>query len=114
MTIRNEEMFELFDQLFAQAKKQFGNAIKGRWFYDRDNCPGCSRKIKEMKWKAQQALSLNAFIYREHGVLIAYLLCGKCAKQIFKHSEIDPISPTALHAEIEKNLKNAFVKHLGH
>jgi hypothetical protein len=112
--MKKDEIFELFDQLFIQAKMQFGNAMKGRWFYDRDECPGCGRKIKEMKWKGQKALSLNAFIYREHGVLIAFLLCGKCAKHIFKESEIDPVTPTALHDEIEKNLKSAFVKHLGH
>ncbi len=109
-----DEIFELIDQLYAQAKMQFGNAIKSRWFYDRDGCPGCGRKIKEMKWKGQKALSLNAFIYREHGVLIAYLLCGKCAKHIFERSEVDPNAPTEVHGEIEKNLKNAFVKHLGH
>jgi hypothetical protein len=110
----NGEMFELFDQLYAQAKMQFGSAIKGRWFYDRDGCPGCGSKIKGMKWKGRKAVSLNAFLYREHGVLIAYLLCGKCAKYIFKSSEVDPINPTALHREIEENLKSAFVKHLGH
>jgi hypothetical protein len=110
----NNEISELFDQLFNQAKIQFGSAIKSRWFYDGDGCPGCGHAIKGMKWKGKNALSLNAFIFREHGVLIAYLLCGKCARYIFRQADASPINETPLHTEIEKNLKKAFVKHLGH
>ena len=108
------EISDLLEQLFRQAQMQFGSAIKSRWLYDGDNCPGCGGKIDTVKWKKKKALSLNAFIYRDHGVLIAYLLCGKCANSIFKESEKDPYSQTELHSEIEKNLKHAFVKHLGH
>jgi len=32
----------------------------------------------------------------------------------FKESEKDPYGQTDLHTEIEKNLKQAFVKRLGH
>ena len=109
-----KEIGDLFDQLFRQAEMQFGSAVRSRWFHDGDGCPGCGSEIKKMKFKKQQALSINAFIFREHGVLIGYLLCGKCAKHIIKESEKDPITPTALHAEIERNLKQAFLKHLGH
>ena len=50
--------------LLAQAKKQFGNAIKGFWFYDGDPCPGCGFSVDVMQHKGQDALSLNTFIYR--------------------------------------------------
>ena len=104
----------MLDQIFRQAQMQFGSAIKSRWLHDGDDCPGCGREIDAMKFKGKKALSLNAFIFREHGVLIAYMLCGKCARYIFRESEKNPYSQTPLHTEIEKNLKKAFVKHLGH
>jgi hypothetical protein len=110
----NKEISDLLEQLFRQAQMQFGSAIKSRWFYDRDGCPGCGREIDAVKFKRKKALSLNAFIYRDHGVLIAYLLCGKCAQHIFKEAETNPIDPTDLHNVIEKNLKQAFLRHLGH
>jgi hypothetical protein len=109
-----KEIEEMLDQLFIQSQIRFGSAVKSRWMYDGDNCPGCGREVKTMKYKGKDSVSLNAFIYREHGVLIAYLLCGKCAKYIFKESEKDPHSQTELHDQIEKNLKQAFVRHLGH
>lgn len=110
----NKEISNLLEQLFRQAQMQFGSAVKSRWFHDGDGCPGCGREVKGMKFKGKNALSLNAFIFREHGVLIAYLLCGKCARHIFKEAEKNPFSQTALHTKIEKNLKQAFLKHLGH
>ena len=110
----NKEISESLDLLFRQAQMQFGSAIKSRWFHDRDGCPGCGREVKGMKFKGKNALSLNAFIFREHGVLIAYLLCGKCARHIFKEAEKNPLVQTGLHGEIEKTLKQAFLKHLGH
>ena len=109
-----KEISGLLEQLFRQAQMQFGTAVKSRWFHDGDGCPGCGREIKAMKFKGKNALSLNAFIFREHGVLIAYLLCGKCARFILRESERNPIGKTPLHADIEKNLKQAFLKHLGH
>lgn len=116
MTMTKREISDLLEQLFQQAKMQFGSVIRSRWFYDGDGCPGCGSEISAMKFKKKQALSLNAFIYRDHGVLIAYLLCGKCAKYIFDESGKDPFSdtPLPLHTEIEKNLKKAYVRHLGH
>ena len=108
-----KEITEMLDQLFIQSQIRFGSAVKSRWMYDGDNCPGCGREVTAMKFKGKDSLSLNAFIFREHSVLIAYLLCGKCAKYIFKESEKNPNSQTELHNEIEKNLKQAFVKQLG-
>jgi hypothetical protein len=112
--MKDKEISELLEQIFRQAQMQFGSAVKSRWLYDGDGCPGCSSQISTMKWKKKNALSLNAFIYRDHGVLIAYLLCGKCAHFIFKESEKDPITPTPLHAQIEKTLKKAYLRHMGH
>lgn len=109
--MKNKEISDLLDGIFHQAQIQFGAAIKSRWFHDGDGCPGCGREVKGMKFKGKDALSLNAFIFREHGVLIAYLLCGKCARKIFKEGGSTEIP---LHAEIEKTLKQAFLKHLGH
>ena len=104
-----KEIANLLEPLFRQAQMQFGSAIKSKWFHDGDGCPGCGREIDGMKFKGKNAVSLNAFIFREHGVLIAYLLCGKCARQVIKASETTP-----LHLKIEGNLKRAFLKHLGH
>ncbi len=114
MSDAEKEISEMFETLFRQAQMQFGNAVKSRWFHDGDGCPGCGGEIDEVKFKSERALSLNAFIYREHGVLIAYLLCGKCAKKIFKAAARNPGGKTPLHGRIETNLKEAFVKHLGH
>ncbi len=109
-----KEIAEMMEQLFRQTQMQFGSAVKSRWLHDGDGCPGCGREIKAMKFKGKNALSLNAFIFREHGVLIAYLLCGKCARYIFREAERNPFGQTPLHTEIEKSLKQAFLKHLGH
>lgn len=109
------EILELLDQLYLQAKMHFGDVVKGRWFHDADGCPGCGRKIGAMKYKGQNAVSVNTYIYRDHGVLIAYLLCGKCARKIMRDAQtIPPGQKTPLHIEIEKNLKEAFVKTQGH
>src|SRR4051812_8275029 len=95
------EISDLFERLFAQAQMQFGSAVASRWLHDGEGCPGCGRKIGVMKFKGKDTLSLNAFIYREHRVLIAYLLCGKCARHIFRKADEDHSTTTALHAEIE-------------
>ncbi len=110
----DDELNGYLDALFEQAQMQFGSAIKSRWLHDRDDCPGCGNAIDPVKIKGHELLSLNAFIYRQYGVLIAYLLCGRCAKKIFKSAERNPGGHTPLHARIEKNLKLAFSKQLGH
>ena len=109
------EISELMEMMFRAAQMQSGGAVKSRWFHDGEGCPGCGQEIKGMKFKGKNALSLNTFIYRDHSVLIAYLLCGKCARRIIRESKTNPFAKTTdLHIEIEKNLKQAFVKHLGH
>ena len=52
-------------EMFRMAKAHFGNAVKGYWFYADEACPGCGRPIDLVKIKGQEALSLNAFIYRK-------------------------------------------------
>ena len=106
------EANKMLDQLFRQAKAQFGSAVKSQWFHDGDGCPGCGREIDAVKVKGGDALSLNAFIFRERGVLIGYLLCGRCAKHIFRESKKNPFKETALHGVIETNLKEAYLKHI--
>src|ERR1043165_1848721 len=101
--MKNREIEDLFEQLFRQAQMRFGTAVRSRWLHDGDGCPGCKKEIDAVKIKGKEALSLNAFIFREHSVLIAYLLCGKCARQIFRSAETDPYGTTPLHHEIEKN-----------
>ena len=108
------EIDDLLNQLFRQAQIQFGTAVRGRWLHDGENCPGCGNEVTVTKYKKKDALSLNAFIFREHGVLIGYVLCGKCANHIFRESKKDALRKLPIHDEIERNLKQAFVKHLGH
>lgn len=103
----------LMDKLYMQAKAQFGAAIKSFWFYDGDLCPACvQRPIGVVKYKGQDALAINAFIYRERGVLIGYFLCGTCATYIHKEAKKNPYQQTPLHADIERNLTAAYHKHL--
>ena len=98
--MKKNDIAELMDTLFLQAKIRFGRAIKGTTFHDRDECPGCGGKLSTGKHKGQDTISLNTFIFREHGMLIAYLLCGKCGKKVIKAT-----TDTPQHAEIENNLK---------
>jgi hypothetical protein len=91
-------------------KAQFGRAVKAYWFYDGDLCPCClSSPIDEMIFEGKKALSINAFMYRERGVLIAYLLCGQCAQEILAQS---PKEPTSRHKAIENNLVSAYLHHV--
>jgi hypothetical protein len=110
MSKPDKEAAELMEMIFMQAQMQFGAAaIKGRWFHDGDGCPGCDKKITGMKYKGKDTLSINAFIFREHGIVIAYFLCGKCGKKV-----INATTDTPLHGKIEETLKRSFLKHLGH
>jgi len=107
------EADKVLNLLFTQAKAQFGDAVKSFWFYDGDLCPGCmARPIGVVKIKGKDALAINAFIYRERGVLIGYFLCETCAKFIFKEAEKNPYKQTPLHTDIERNLTAAYHKHL--
>jgi hypothetical protein len=110
--MKQDEANAMLAQLFLQAKAQFGNAIKGFWFYEPDPCPGCGRAIDAAKFQGQDALSLNAYIYRERGVLIGYFLCGRCAQKVFQASKATPGQQSPLHAKIEANLVKAYLQHL--
>jgi hypothetical protein len=99
-------------QLLAQARKQFGDAIKGFWFYDRDLCPGCGFPIDGFKHQGQDALSLNTFVYRPSGMLIGYFLCSLCAQQIIQATERNPGVKLPLHDVIERNLIAAYHRYL--
>ena len=98
-------------KMFADARSRFGDAVKGYWCYDRDVCPGCGGEIDAVRYKGQDALSLNAFIYRKYGVLIGYVLCRRCAKAVFQTAAQQPMVQKALHATIEKNLSAAYERH---
>ena len=101
---------EMLGKLYAQAKAQFGDAIQSYWFYNGDRCPPCSqRPVGIIKVNDKSALSLNAFIYRERGVLIGYLLCETCARRIFQDAQKNPYTQTPLHGAIERNLKSAYL-----
>ena len=104
---------DILGKLFTQAKAQFGNAVKSFWFHDGGLCPACmARPIGAIKFKGRDALAINAFVYRERGVLIGYFLCETCAKFIFKEAQKNPYKQTPLHADIERNLITAYHKHL--
>ena len=91
-------------------KAHFGSAVKAYWVYDGDLCPGCmTQSIDLFAYEGEQALSINGFMHREKGVLIGYLLCGKCATEIMAKSKF---GPTPLHADIERNLKNAYQQYI--
>ena len=110
--MNNEYPNQLLAQMFQQARTQFGDAVKSHWFNGSEICPGCGDEVDAMKFEGKDALSLNAFIYRERGVLIGYLLCGRCAEKIMKDAKRNPYKETALHARIEKNLIEAYKQYL--
>jgi len=49
----NNEIFAILDQLFHQAKLQFGDAVRSRWFYAEDTWPGCGRRNSTMVCKGK-------------------------------------------------------------
>ncbi len=99
-------------QMFALAKAQFGSAVKGQWFYGDDGCPGCGGEVDAVKYKGEDTLSLNAFIYRPRGVLIGYLLCERCARQVMRAAQRIPPAKIPLHATIEQTLIQAYQRYL--
>ena len=109
---RQEYIDGVMAQLLMQARAQFGSAIKGFWPYSGDGCPGCGGDINVFQIKGQDAASLNAFIYRERGILIGYFLCSRCAKQIFASTKRMPGKQIARHDTIEATLIKAYQAHL--
>ena len=63
----SNEITELLDDLYFRLKMQLGDVVKSRWVYGGDGCPGCGLKISTMKFKKKNALSVNTFIFGEHG-----------------------------------------------
>ncbi|MCB8942413.1 MAG: hypothetical protein H6658_01430 [Ardenticatenaceae bacterium] len=108
----DESLNAALAQFFAQAEMQFGKAVKVYRFHDEESCPGCGRPIDLMKIKGENAMSINGFMYRERGVLIGYLLCSRCAKQVFRDAKKNPGVETALHDTIEQNLIKAYLRTL--
>ena len=108
----DEYLDALLGQMFFQAQAQFGDAIKSYWFYDGAGCPACGLPIDFLEFEGREALSLNAFIYREHGVLIGYLLCGRCAQKIIRDTDRDSRQQKAIHAAIESNLIKGYKRYL--
>jgi len=104
------EKDNFIEELIDAMSKQFGDAVKGVWVYAEDLCPACHvNDISEFYVKGQRAVSINAFMYRVKGVMIAYLLCGDCAEQIHAST---PYKKTSLHANIETTLIQAYERYL--
>lgn len=104
---------EVLKMMYLQGKAQFGDAMKGFWFYDGDLCPACQQnQIGAVNFKGKEALSINGFIYRERGILIGYFLCEICALFIHEQAQKHPRQETPLHTKIETNLKEAYQRYL--
>jgi|SRR3972149_1542350 len=104
---------DVLKAMFKQAKLQFGDAAKAFWFHDGDLCPACLQNpIGAIKFKGEDALAINGFMYRERGILIGYFLCEMCALYIHEQAQRHPYQQTPLHAKIESNLITAYHKHL--
>jgi len=107
------EAEKILELMYTQGKAQFGDAVKSFWFYDGEFCPGClARSIDKIKFKGKDALAINGFMYRPHGVLIGYFLCEVCANFIFKEAQRNPYKQTPLHTDIERNLAEAYHRYL--
>jgi hypothetical protein len=98
------------DKMFALCKAQYGESIKAYWFYEQDLCPCCAKRpVGIFKFKHEDAISLNAFMYREMGVLIGYALCGACVADLRRTSMKRQVM---MHERIEKHLIEAYQKHV--
>ena len=108
-----EYIESVMNLMFAQSKAQFGDAVKAHWFYEGELCPGClANPIGVVKFKGEDSLAINGFMYRERGVLIGYFLCQTCVVYIFDEAQKHPYKQTPLHAKIENNLQDAYHKYL--
>ncbi|MHB9023310.1 MAG: hypothetical protein ACYC7E_03935 [Armatimonadota bacterium] len=102
---------DTFENILAMMEAQWGHLVKSFWVYDGDLCPCCSTiPIDYIEDKGNKSVSLNFFMYRDRGALIAYILCGECVKPIMAN----PYSAqsTKMHKVIEENLKGAYHRHL--
>jgi hypothetical protein len=103
---------ETLAQVFALSHAHFGDAVKSHWLHDGDGCPGCGREISAVRWKGQDVISLNTFIYRRRGVLIGYLLCGTCGEYVMRAGQDPLVKHTELHDVIEQTLIQAYERYL--
>jgi len=109
MRNEEEEFSEFIDSIIAQMRAHFGDAVKAYWVHAEPLCPGCMvQPIDAITYKGKRAMSINAFMYRERGVMIAYFLCSDCANTVIAAKN----GPTELHKSIEENLKNAYNRYL--
>ena len=98
------------EKMLALCQAQYGDAIKTYWFYSESVCPCCGkRQTVVFKHENENAVSLNAFMYRERGVLIGYVLCGFCISELLKTSQKRQM---IMHENIEKNLIAAYQKYM--
>ena len=96
-------------ELFTNAEKMYGDAIKNYWFYESETCPCCGKiKIDTLNMVEKLALSLSAFMYRDMSTLIAYLLCSHCIAELLRKSKRYKI----MYKDLEETLKNAYTEHL--
>jgi ssDNA-binding Zn-finger/Zn-ribbon topoisomerase 1 len=93
-------------QLFEAAQAQYGDAIESHWFYESENCPACNKQIDTLQLGEKTALSINAYIYRDTNTLIAYILCGRCAKEIIRKSKLSK----KIYKDLEQKLKDSYTK----
>lgn len=99
-----------FAAILKLMEAQFGHIAKSFWVYDGAKCPCCLEgSIDGMVYNGERAESLNFFMYRDRGVLIAYPLCQKCALEVMTYS---PDRPAPAHQKIEVNLIGAYLRHL--
>ena len=108
----SEQLSAAMERMLSLCQAQYGKSIKTYWFYETDLCPCCAkRQIEVFKYKDADALSLNAFTYREPGVLIGYALCGICAADLRRTSKE---RQAHMHERIEQHLIEAYHKHMLH
>ena len=101
-----ESLVSAIYQLFDQAKSMYGDIIENYWFYESEICPGCGSEIDTLKFGEEDAVSLNAYMYRDLNTLIAYLLCSNCVTEIFRKSK----KSKTIYPKIEENLKNSYLE----
>lgn len=101
---------DFFEGAMRMMRAHFGSAARAVWVCDDELCSCCGkRKIDLMMYQGQEALSINAYMHRERGVMIGYLLCGECALDVMTESEG---GAGKLHQAIEKNLERAYARFL--
>lgn len=105
----HDDLQEAIDFFFYKAKELYGDAVESFWMYENEYCPCCNkRKIDRMKAGEDLLLSLNAYLYRDMNVLIAYLLCSVCISDLLKEGK----QQKKMYSKIENRLKKAYLKSL--